>query len=168
MSTICRYINLQELYFINSSTDQFTSYSYKNSNTAVSNTKCSYLAIHPYIFTILVYIFTKNTVGVYCYYLKFFEFLFSITIFKTVCRKIIIFNLFWIFLSCVLFLPHILATCFNVTWCKSADLLLNNFSFYMHALLYCYGLLMSQVWGRNWSSFNKHFHKSVLVVTGEI
>jgi len=28
-STICRYINLQELYFTNSSTDQFTPYSYK-------------------------------------------------------------------------------------------------------------------------------------------
>jgi len=53
-STICRYINLQELYFINISTDQFTSYSYTNNNTAVSTAKCSYLALHQYIVTILI------------------------------------------------------------------------------------------------------------------
>ena len=62
MCTICRYINLKKLrvYFINSSTDQFITYSYKNSNTPVPTAKCSYLALHQYSVTILIYIFYKK------------------------------------------------------------------------------------------------------------
>jgi len=29
-----------------------------------------------------------------------------------------------------------------------------------------YGWMMGQVWGRNWSAFNKRIHKILLVVTG--
>jgi hypothetical protein len=57
-STICRYIILQELYSINSSTNQFTPYPYTNSNTTLSTTKCSYLALHRYIVTFLIYFLT--------------------------------------------------------------------------------------------------------------
>jgi len=35
----------------------------------------------------------------------------------------------------------------------------------MHTLFYCYGLMMMrQVWGRNWSPFNKRIHKILFVV----
>jgi len=42
-------MNLQELYFISLSTYQFTPYSYKNTNTAVSTTKCTWLALLQYM-----------------------------------------------------------------------------------------------------------------------
>ena len=49
--TIYRYTNLQELNSINSSTNQFTPNHCTKSNTAVSTTKCRYLALHQYIVT---------------------------------------------------------------------------------------------------------------------
>jgi len=52
-SAIYRYMKQQELHFISSSTDQFTSYSYENSNKAKSTTKCSWFPIRKYIFTFL-------------------------------------------------------------------------------------------------------------------
>jgi len=58
-STTYRYINLQEIYSINSSTDQFTSYSYTDNNTALSTAKCSYLPLHQYVVTFLIYFFNK-------------------------------------------------------------------------------------------------------------
>jgi hypothetical protein len=42
------YMNLQDLYFINSSTNQFTPYTYTNTNTTLSTTKYRYLALHQY------------------------------------------------------------------------------------------------------------------------
>jgi len=61
-------------------------------------------------------------------------------------------------------LPHV----FNITLCESADHSHNNFSSYIYIFLYCYGLMMCQIWARKWSPFKKYIHKIVLVVTGEI
>ena len=55
-------MNLQELYFINSSTDKFKTYYCTKRNTAVSTTKCRYLALHQYIVTFLIYLLTNYTV----------------------------------------------------------------------------------------------------------
>ena len=96
-TTICRYINLQELYSINPSTYQFTTHPHTNSNKAVTTTKCSYLALYQDSATVFVQFLITYTVDVqyiYCYFFKFLEFYFKQLFLKMFYIKIIVFSMF--------------------------------------------------------------------------